>query len=427
MAEPSPRTRPASVSGDRRRLGRSAGLLAAATVTANVLVYGIYLVLTRAFTPDDFGAFSALGNLLVIAGVPALALQLVSARHVARDEPDPVATAVRTGFLLGLAGTLLALALAPVVTVLLDLPGPVPALLLALAVLPVYLAYAAQGCLQGRERFLALGAVLVTLAAGRLLAAVLGAALGWGVSGVLGLTALATWVAAALGLALVRARPAAVLSGLRGTWSAAVLRGTTSTAALLVVTNLDVPLARGVLPPETAGEYAVLAVFAKAAYWGPAFVATLLYPRMARGTGRRAARAAVAGTAAIGVLGVAAAAVLAQPLVLLVGGDRYASLAPLVPLFVATGASWSVAQVLVYWRLSRGDHRLGWVVWAVAAGIVAVVLLRHDGVTDVVVPVLVGGLLVVAWGTVLLARHGRGRRPAGLSERRRARSDRPPR
>jgi O-antigen/teichoic acid export membrane protein len=428
MADPSPPTPSTDAADGRRRLGRSAAVVAAATLTANVLVYGVYLVLTRALTPGDFGAFSALGNLLVIAGVPALALQLVSARHVARDEPDPVSTALRTGLLLGVAGTVLALALSPVVTTVLDLPGPAPAVLVALAVLPLYLAYAAQGCLQGSERFLALGGVLVALAGGRFAAAAVGGAVGLGVTGVLALTALATWAAAALALLLVRPRPGAVLAGLRRTWAVPVLRGATATAALLVATNIDVPLARAVLPPDTAGEYAVLAVFAKAAYWGPAFVATLLYPRMARGTGGRAARVAVVATAAIGLAGVAASAVLAGPLVLVVGGERYTDLASLVPLFVAAGASWSVAQVLVYWRLSRGDHRLGWVVWAVAAGVVASVVLRHPGVEAVVVPVLVGGVVVAGWGSVLLLRHGRGQ--AGgrrVSARRRARTGPRPR
>ncbi|HMM94512.1 hypothetical protein [Phycicoccus sp.] len=428
MSEPSPA---------RPRLRASAGVMAAATLGANVLVYGVFLVLARALTPADLGAFSALGNLLVIAGVPALALQLVTARHVARtrstppaDLPAAVGSALRTGLVVGLGGTAVVLALAPVLSAVLDLPSGWLAVLLALAVLPVYLAYAAQGCLQGRERFVALGAVLVAVAVGRLAAAVVGGGLGWGVGGVLGLTVLASWLAAGLALVLVRDGLPAAWARARPTWVGEVLRGTTATAALLVVTNLDVPLARALLHPDDAGRYAVLAVLAKAAYWGPAFLATLLYPRMATGSGRRAALAAVWATAGIGVAVVGGAALLARPLVLVVGGERYAELAPLAPLFAAVGATWSVAQVLVYWRLSRGDHRMGLVVWTVAAVVVAVVGWRHGGIADVALPLLAGGLVVVAWGVALLVRHGAARRPAreepGVSAPRRARSG-PPR
>jgi O-antigen/teichoic acid export membrane protein len=209
---------------------------------------------------------------------------------------------------------------------------------------------------------------------------------------------------------------------LRTTWVRGVLHGATATSALLVVSNMDVPLARTFLPPVQSGEYAVVALFAKAAYWGPAFLATLFYPRMARATTRRSAVWAVGSTAAIAVAGVLLSAVLATPLVLVVGGPTYEHLAPLVPLLTACGAAWSIAQVLVYWRLSRGDHRLGYAVWTVALLVAGtVVLWRHDSIAEIASTVLAGGLAVSAYGLVMLAR------TPGVSARRRASSGRPPR
>ena len=78
-----------------------------------------------------------------------------------------------------------------------------------------------------------------------------------------------------------------------------VLHSATATSALLVVTEHGHPARRTVLPPVESGEYAVVSVFAKAAYWGPAFLATLFYPRMARATTRRSALLAVGSTTAI--------------------------------------------------------------------------------------------------------------------------------
>lgn len=420
-----------------RRLAPTAAVLAAATLLSNVLAYALYLVLNRALTPDDLGAVAALINLTVISGVLALALQLVAARHVATatgrtsggttasapGEDTAAATeasALATGALLGLVATAVVLVASPLVAAAFDLDGVVPAVLVGLVVLPTYLTYAAQGCLHGRERFGALGLVFVVVAAGRFLAGSGAALAGWGVTGVLALTVVAAWLAAGLALALVPGGVRALRQHLRTTWVRAVLHGATATSALLVVTNMDVPLARTFLAAEESGEYAVVALFSKAAYWGPAFLATLFYPRMARATTRRSALWAVGSTAVIAVGGVLVAALLAEPLVRLVGGPGYAHLAPLVPLLTASGATWSVAQVLVYWRLSRGDHRLGYAVWTVAAAVAGVVVLwRHDSVAEIASTVLAGGLAVVAYGLVQLAR------TPGVSARRRARSDRP--
>ncbi len=192
---------------------------------------------------------------------------------------------------------------------------------------------------------------------------------------------------------------------LRNTWVRAVVQGATATSALLVVSYMDVPLARAFLSPTESGEYAVLALFSKAALWGPAFLATVFYPRMARATTRRSVLLAVGSTAAIAALGIAFAAVFAEQLVVIVGGADYTHLAPLVPLFTAVGATWSVAQVLVYWRLSRGDHRLGYAVWTVAVLVAGtIVLWRHGSIAEIASTVLTGGLAVCAYGLLLLAR-----------------------
>ena len=397
-----------------RRHAPSAALLAGATLLSNVLAYTLYLVLNRTLTPQDLGAVAALLNLTVISGVLALALQLVAARHVATDRAGvgsgvvssrdaSEASAVATGAVLGCAVTALMLLASPLVAAAFDLGSIVPAVLVAAGVLPMYVTFAAQGCLLGRERFGALGVVFVVVAAGRFLAGAGAAWAGLGVSGVVGVTVLAAWVTASVSLAFVPGALRGAGGRLRSTWVRSVLYSATATSALLVVTNMDIPLARTVLSPVESGEYAVVSLFAKAAYWGPAFLATLFYPRMARATTRRTAVLAVGSTTVIALLGVGLSSLLAEPLIRVVGGPNYAHLAPLVPLLTASGAAWSVAQVLVYWRLARGDHRLGYAVWVVAALIAAtVVLWRHDSIAEIASTMLAGGLAVAAYGLALL-------------------------
>ncbi len=175
-------------------------VIAAATMIANVLVYALFLVLNRTLTPNDLGAVAALLNLTIISGVLALALQLVAARHVATaaapvaagdgdpgrpaEAHDTGGSALATGLVLGLVVSGVMLVASPLVAAAFDLDGVLPAVLVALTVLPTYLTYAAQGCLLGRERFGLLGLVFVVVALGRFVAGAGAALAGLGVTGV---------------------------------------------------------------------------------------------------------------------------------------------------------------------------------------------------------------------------------------------------
>ena len=403
-----------------RTAGGSAALIGLATLVANGCGYALLLVLNRTLTSDALGATAALLNLTIIAGVLALALQLVAARHFARDRDIPVqasvAQALATGIKLGLAATALVIVSAPLLSRILDVDGLMPLLLVALTVTPTYVLFALQGCLHGHERFAALGLVYVIVAGGRFAAGAGAALAGAGVLGVLGTICLASWVSAAICLALVPGHGRGLRNAWRATWVRDVARGAMATSALLVVTSLDLPLARALLSPDESGEYAVVALFAKAAYWGPAFLATLFFPRMARSRGRRTVLQATGATVLMGVAAIAIAAVWADVLVRIAGGPGYTHLSGLVPLLTAAGSAWSVAQVLVYWRLARGDHRLGYAVWVAAAAVTLVIVLwRHDSPAEIASTMAVGGISVMAYGLLLVA----WSRP---SARRRARS-----
>jgi hypothetical protein len=187
-------------------------------------------------------------------------------------------------------------------------------------------------------------------------------------------------------------------------WHGPVLHGMTATSALLVVSSLDAPLARHFLDPVAAGEFAVLTIFSKAALWAPAFVVTVVYSRMATRRGPRHVGLAVTATALIVAFGVVLTIVLREPLAILVGGASYGHLAPLVPLFTAIGGMWALAQVFVYWRLARADHRFGLLLWIVAVAIIVIVALaRHDSAAQLAWTLFGGGCLVVIVGAALLA------------------------
>ncbi len=389
----------APTAATRRRRGVGAGAVGAGTLVANVFGYGLFLVLNRELDADELGAIASLLNLVVIAGVAGLSTQLVSAWRVAQGRPGAHAAALRTGAVVGLVATAVVVGLSPVIVAVLHLDGPVPALLVAAAMVPACLTAAVQGTLQGGERFVALGWLYAVVSLMRAAGGAVAAWLGWGVPGVMALTALASWLVALGALALVRTH---LLESLRTgvpTQARRVLAGMAGTSALLVASTIDTPVARHVLSGEDSGAYAVLSLFAKAAFWGPAFLATVLYPGMSRAVGLRPLVVALGGTAGIVAVGVAFSALLSGPLVRIVGGPAYTHLADLVPVFTTLGGAWAIAQVLVFWGAARGNHAVGYLVWtAVGVATAVVVLSRNAGVSEVATTFLAASLVVTAAG-----------------------------
>ena len=397
-----------------RRITRhltGAAVVTLSTLVANALAYLFFLWINRTQQASDIGVIAATLNLVVICGVPGLAIQLVVARHVAglhrANREDLAASAheaLWTGLSVGLALTVLTTLASPLIHAGLRLDSWVPIIALALSLPPACVTFAAQGYFHGRQRFVALGCLAVASAGGRFVAAPLGSAWDLGSSGVLVVTAIGgllvslVAVTAVLRSASRRSRPP-----IAGTVRE-VLQATGSTAALIIVANLDNPLARATLSGDDAGHYAVLSIFSKAAFWGPAFIVTLVFPIMARSAARRHVLRVAAATAAIALVAVAVTWVLQDPLVAIAGGADFAQLAPQVPLFTAVGASWSLGQVLLYWGLARRDHRFGTMAWVVVAVVVGVTLLRESlTVASLATSLLSGGLAYCALGIVLVS------------------------
>ena len=81
-----PRSSPSTSSGSST-VPKSGAALGITMALANVLSYVFVLVLSRALGPADFGGFSALSAYGIVLSVPAGALQVIVARHVAGAPP----------------------------------------------------------------------------------------------------------------------------------------------------------------------------------------------------------------------------------------------------------------------------------------------------------------------------------------------------
>jgi O-antigen/teichoic acid export membrane protein len=419
-----------------RSLRRDALVLAAGMAVANAGNYAFNVVMAFLLGPEAYGALAALLALVLVGSVPGLALQAVVARRTTLAGGTAWAG---VGWLVGRAGAglvVLTVLLGPGLVLFLHLDSAVPVAWLALALAPTPLLFAVQGLLQGRERFAALAAVMVTGAAVKLAAGLALVAAGLGVSGAMAGVAAGAVLAALAGLRLAttapggadnpapvdpepaprptapggvdNSAPSTPGTGRPGAgWWREVGTATTGLLGLFLLANVDVLLARHYLDRAAAGRYALGAVVAKIAFWAPQFVVTVIFPRLVGAADPRRLLGGSAGLiAGFGGL-LAGGLVLADGLGLIVPvlGAGYAGLGPLLPLFAALGTALALVQLLLFEGIATRDRRMG---RAVAVALVAEVALvagpLHGSVAQVAGTALAVAVALAAAGWWLLRR-----------------------
>jgi O-antigen/teichoic acid export membrane protein len=428
------------LAAERPSLARGGLVLAPSVGLAHGLHYAYNVVMAAVLGPAAFGALGALLALILLGSVPGIALQAMAARHTAllaadrRGQRALWASLLRLAAWWGAALAAVTVAASGLLGAWLHLDSPAPMLALALALAPSTFSYASQGMLQGREAFVGFTAVGLVNAVGKLVAGLGLVAAGFGVSGAVAGAAVGTWLGAATGLLLVRravaaaapadSTPAAQAGGTpAGGTPAAGALGREATAAvtgllgLFLLTNLDVPLARHYLPAEESGLYALGAVVAKIAFWGPQFVTTLVFARLVTGGDRRrllaGSAALIVASGALLAAGLAALAALGVALPLL--GRDYAAIGPALPVFAALGCALALVQLLLYEEIAASARRMGRVLAAAALAQAALISVAfHDSVGEIVGTALAVALALVAAGVVLA---GRRPLPADLGQR----------
>jgi O-antigen/teichoic acid export membrane protein len=393
---------------------------------ANGLGYLLNLVASRRLGPEGYGALAALLGVILVGNVLALALQAVVARRtvVARGPGSTSEVSdwtVRLSVGCAVVATAIGLVVAMPLTHLLHLGSTTPAILLGVSLGPLTLVGGQLGVLQGAERFHALAGLYLLAAVGKVGGGVAGVVVADSVTGAMVGTAVGAAVSAGAGAVLVRrVHPHhGAGGGFPSGLTRETARATYSIGALFALANLDVVLARHFLSPRQAGLYAIGAVLAKGAFWLTSFVPVMALPGLADPRRRRRTAALSLGTVvAAGALVTLGAAALGEPVVRLVGGAAYTSLADRAWLFAAVGSLLAIVQLLIYSRLAGEDRRVT-LPWLVVVVEVAVVWLwRHDSITEIVTTALAAAAVVVALGALAEAHeHGMpwsrgGRRPA---------------
>ncbi len=398
------------------RAQSSGSIIAVAIGVMNVATYGFTIIAARALGPQQYGAFAAVMNLLIVVSVASLALQATAARRIASTPGDvrEIEDGVRRVTLraaLGLGGVLVLAA--PLVNAALRLESLVTAAIVGLVAVPLTVMGGQAGILQGERRWRPLALLYVAAGVPRLVVG----------------TALILWRPDEL-TATVGVLVGAIAPVLVGWWAlrerghvhhdrteadhggrALVresIRNSQALLAFFAVSNIDIIVARNILDDHDSGLYAGGLILTKAMLFLPQFVVVVAFPDMADAAARRRAlRLSLGLVAVLGVVGVAASYLLSGVALVFVGGADYGEVQDRLWLFAVLGTLLSMVQLLVYALLAQENGRLVALPWAALAVIAVLAATLADSIDSLLTVVIaVDAVLLLALLVPAMLRRG---------------------
>ena len=395
----------------------SGGQVAVAMMVMNVSSYGYTMLTARIVGPQEYGAFVAALNLLLVIQVVALGLQATAARRIAAN-PDHVA-AVETSIMsltLRVAlvlGSVLAL-LSPGINRLLHLDNLATALVIAASAVPLTMAGGMMGVLQGERRWNALSLMYLMGGVPRL---------------VIGL-ALVFWMPST-GAALAGVAIGFVFPVLAGWWALRdrrspqeslpehgfgmlvreIVHNSQALFAYFALSSVDIVVARNVLSAHDAGLYAGGLIVTKAMLFLPQFVVVVAFPSMAaRSGGLGAVYRSMALVLVLGLVAAGTAWALSDVAMIFIGGGEFVEVESLLWIFAVLGTLLSLVQFLVYATLARQGRRTALLVWGALVCLVALGINATTVSGMVIVALSVNSVLLVLLMAVTI-RHDRAAVP----------------
>ncbi|MFL5950834.1 MAG: lipopolysaccharide biosynthesis protein [Gaiellaceae bacterium] len=392
---------------------RSGALLLVASAVSIVANYVFLLATGRILGSDAYGSFAALLGLLAVVLIPATGLQMAVSREVSRrlaaGQVAEAAAFSRATLRFSARATLpllvVGLALAVPIDRVLHIHSVGVVVLAELTLITAFVFPAAQGVLQGAQRFGALSMLYVVPFVLRLVALGIAAALGYRLGGAVFATVVGSMTGVAIALAYVRETvrsPSAAAPSLRPflRYLGPVVIGLVGIALL---THVDILVVKARFSAHEAGAYGAASAFARVGFFLPATILAVLFPRTAARQARGEETEDILGRSLL------ATAVFCAGLALFYAATGVGLVATtfgvdfadggrvLAPYALAIGL-FSLANILVGYHLSRGETRYAWIV---AGGVLVQVAILAT------VP---SGLHGVVWcnlavGAVLLAVH----------------------
>jgi O-antigen/teichoic acid export membrane protein len=368
----------------RARLA-DAGVVAVSITAMNLATYGFTLIAARLLEPKYFGELTALMGIILVGNVASLGLQATTARRLATRDPSEhpavIAAARRATWITAAIVSAVALALAPVLREVLALSSWWSMLCVAGTLVPLTVFGTQAGVAQGSRRWSRLAMLYAAVGVGRLVFGSLAAVVEPRPSIVMLGVLLGTVVPVLAGWSLLRS-PASETEPAADSGSRAVLvetiHGTHALLAFFALTNADAVLARVIFSPHDSGVYAAGLIVTKACLFLPQFVTVVAFPDLAQAVDRRTRRVAALLIAALGAAVVAGVWLLPDLALAFVGGDDYAEVQSLLPLFAVEGSMFALVQLLLYDALARRSRVIVVALWAALAVATTIALTTID-------------------------------------------------
>jgi O-antigen/teichoic acid export membrane protein len=397
------------------RMGRGASVMVVLTLLASATNYASNLIFSRVLSPASYGDLTALLALLVVLTVPTGAAQTVIAERVASHllnrRIDRVRYLIRHALahvsVVAIAvGVVYTLSI-PLIVDLLDLQAIGPAIALAPLVTLSFLVPIVLGTLQGMDRYLAFGSMLLAIAVSRIAFGVPWAATASGGSGgaiagqALGVGVVLLGAAWILRSDLIGRGTGAATSGLRRRPDVRAVTASVAFIAFAVISNLDILLAKLFLPADDVGLYAALSTIGKIVMFLPAAIAVVMVPNAARARHSRRDAGRVLRIAAIlvaltTVIAAVPAALAPEIVIRAMFGSNYLDATNGVLPMVCAGAGLALLYLLVVYSVAIEDRRWSMLLGAGIALQITGISLFHSS------PAQVALVQAVVIGIVLL-------------------------
>lgn len=395
----------ADASRRRRHLVVGAGYVAVAISSMNVMTYAFTALVARQVAPNIFGEVTALMGILLVGSVAALGLQATTARRLAtcpeHERAELVHMARRATYVIASSVALLVLALSPVLVRVLALDSWLPVAVVAVTLVPLAVFGTQAGVAQGTAQWGRLAALYVAVGVGRMVCGTVGALVSPTATGALAGVLVGALLPVVVGWRLMHPHGDRPTSTSTRDLVVETVRGSQALLAFFAVTNADAVLARVVLPPDESGLYAAGLIVTKAALFLPQFVAVVAFPSMARDGHPATRRTAMLVVAGLGVAAALGTWLLPSLALVFAGGDRYADVAGLLPLFAVEGAVFALVNLLVYDSLAEQSGRMTVALWCVLAGVTVTTVLFVDSIVALASTMTVAGLVACAAHVIL--------------------------
>ena len=401
-------------------------LMLLSTTIVNAGNYLYNLILGRWLGPADFSDLSLIVTLMLMVTFVTVTLQMTAAKFAANysaDEDPQLSTALRQwlgkwSWGLGTAIGLVLVVGAPFWQSFFRAASPWPFVILG-AGIPIYFAQGVdRGVLQGEIEFTRLAISYQAEMWARLAFGLILVALGFSVIGAtIGITLsfVATWLVARRAVTKTRqpVESAQFPASQRQAVTSFAWPVIVANVSQILVNNSDILIVKRFFEPDEAGRYAALALIGRIVFFATWSVVVTLFPIVAQRhqkgePHRQLLWAGLGMVAAASLVIVAFTIFIPEWIVNILFGASYLSIAPLLWLYAIATMLYSLANVVINYRLSA-DSKFGTYL-AVIGGLAQVVglWLFHTSLRQVVVTqiVIMSGLLIalLVWDSWLAMR-----------------------